>query len=202
MNSYLNKQIEYIFGKTFDEMTDEEKSEITEITIFLKDFNGDFTGASISDLLKFPSLKKCLINGFSITDNDLRLLDSIETLRGIQFSKCNFSESTIPLGDIELVVLDSCENVSKQLLQKNKSLRYLRVVNQDYFDAMSLNECTNLVEAYLQRTTVSNLTALTRLKELKLVNLNGSRFNFIAYTHLKSSVKVEYAKDSAPGLDR
>lgn len=202
MNNYLNKQIEYSFGKKFEDMSDEEKRKITEITLFLKDFNGEQTGISIADLLSFPNLKKCLINGFSITDEDLKTLGSIESLRGIQFSKCDFSEATVPLGNMELVILDSCERVPNDFFRNNTILRFLRVVNQSHFDVEALADCVNLIEAYLQRTTISNLAGLSELKSLKFVNLDGSKFNFLAYTSLKSSVQVEYKKDSMPELGR
>ena len=41
MNSYLDRQIRFYFGKSFDEMTEEEKTQITEITLPYKDFNGN-----------------------------------------------------------------------------------------------------------------------------------------------------------------
>ena len=190
MNSYLDKQIKVTFGKSFDEMTEEEKESITEITLSYKDFKGDLTGVSITELLKFPNLKKCLISGFEITNDDIEVFNELVSLRGIQFSGCSFLEIDIPLKHLELVVIDGCTRVPKKLLQENKKLRFFRAVNQRYFDIECLNGCRALEEVYLQRSTLVNLLELRRLKSLRLVNLNGSKFKFLTYTHLKSSQRL------------
>lgn len=204
MNSYLDKQIKITFGKDFDQMSEEEKREITEITLSYKDFKGDLTGVSITELLKFPNLKKCLISGFELTDDDLEVFNDLEKLRGIQFSGCSFLEVTNALRNIEIVVIDGCAEIPKKLLQGNETLRYFRAVNQSYFDVASLSGCNNLIEAYLQRSTLANILELRKLKNLKLVNLNGSKFNLLAYTHLRTSQKlqVEYDKDAPPDYSR
>ncbi len=204
MNSYLDKQIKVTFGKSFDEMTEEEKESITEITLSYKDFKGDLTGVSITELLKFPNLKKCLISGFEITNDDMEVFNELVSIRGIQFSGCSFLEIDIPLNDLELVVIDGCTRVPKKLLQENKKLRFFRAVNQRYFDIECLRGCSALEEAYLQRSTLVNLLELRRLKSLRLVNLNGSKFNFLAYTHLKNikGAGIEYDKDAPPDYSR
>ena len=90
MNSYLDKQIKVLFGKSFSEMSEEEKLQITEITLPYKNFSGELTGVLIGELSQFPALKKCLISGFELNDDDLEVLKQISTLRGIQFSSCDF----------------------------------------------------------------------------------------------------------------
>ena len=170
MNSYLDKQIRVLFGKSFSEMSEEEKMQITEITLPYKNFNGELTGALMSELSQFPALKKCLISGFELNDDDLEILNQIATLRGIQFSGCDFSEVTEALCDLEVVVIDNCGNIPKRLLQNNSSLRLFRAVNQSYFDVGNLLGCNALEEAYLQRSTLVNLLSLKMLKSLKLVN--------------------------------
>ena len=208
MNSYLDKQIKVLFGKSFSEMSDEEKVQITEITLPYKNFSGELTGVSISELLQFPALKKCLISGFELNDDDLEVLKQISTLRGIQFSSCDFSDITEALGDVEVVVIDNCSNIPKKLLQKNGSLRLFRTVNQRYFDVENLLGCNALEEAYLQRSTLVNLLSLKMLKSLKVANFNGSKMNLLALTHLRKlkDLKIEYdkelEKDGIPDFSR
>ena len=208
MNSYLDKQIKVLFGKSFSEMSDEEKVQITEITLPYKNFSGELTGVSISELLQFPELKKCLISGFELNDDELEVLKQISTLRGIQFSSCDFSDITEALGDVEVVVIDNCSNIPKKLLQKNGSLRLFRTVNQRYFDVENLLGCNALEEAYLQRSTLVNLLSLKMLKSLKVANFNGSKMNLLALTHLRKlkDLKIEYdkelEKDGIPDFSR
>ena len=204
MNSYLDKQIKFTYGKSFDEMTEEEKGQIIEITLTYKDFRGDLTGMSISSLSQFPNLKKCLISGFEINDDDIEVLRTLTSIRGIQFSGCDFSETTLPLGDVELVVLDGCKAVPKRLLQNNEKLRLFRAVNQARFDTSMLRGCRVLEEVYLQRSTLVNLGELKKLKKLNLVNLNGSRFNYLIVSSLRNndSLRVEYEKNAPPDYSR
>ena len=208
MNSYLDKQIKVLFGKSFSEMSDEEKVQITEITLPYKNFSGELTGVLISELLQFPALKKCLISGFELNDDDLEVLKQISTLRGIQFSSCDFSDITEALGDVEVVVIDNCSNIPKKLLQKNGSLRLFRAVNQRYFDVENLLGCNALEEVYLQRSILVNLLSLKMLKSLKVANFSGSKMNFLALTHLRKlkDLKVEYdkelEKDGIPDFSR
>lgn len=204
MNSYLDRQIRFYFGKSFDEMNEEEKTQITEITLPYKDFNGNVTGVSIAELSKFPNLKKCLISGFEITDDDIEVLRELSTLRGIQFSGCDFSEVKTNLGELELVVIDGCRNIPKSMLQANPKLRLFRATNQNFFDVECLKGCVSLEEVYLQRSTLVNLLELMNLRGIRLVNLNGSKMNFLAFTHLSKNInaKVEYEKDGPPDFTR
>ena len=153
-------------------------------------------------------LKKCLISGFELNDDDLEVLKQISTLRGIQFSSCDFSDITEALGDVEVVVIDNCSNIPKKLLKKNGSLRLFRAVNQRYFDVENLLGCNALEEAYLQRSTLVNLLSLKMLKSLKVASFNGSKMNLLALTHLRKlkDLKVEYdkelEKDGIPDFSR
>lgn len=202
MNKHLDEQIKYFFGKSFDEMSDEEKMQITSLTLAKNNFRGEPNDISISELARFPNLQKCLLQEFDLTDSDIGVLKQIGTLNGIQFTNCDFSAVTCALSDVELVVLNSCKKVPRCLLKGMPSLKYLRVVNQNYFDAESLTECSALEKAYLQKTTISNLAALRSLPHLKLVNLDGSKFNFLALPQLKSSMEIEYKRDYVPEPDR
>lgn len=202
MNKYLDEQIRYFFGKSFDEMNEDEKMQVTSLTLAQNNFRGEKNDISILELRQFPNLQKCLLQEFDLTDTDIDVLKQIGTLKGIQFSNCNFASVNSSLTDLELVVLSSCENVPKHLLKGLKTLKYLRVVNQKYFDAEVLSSCSALERAYLQKTTILNLATLKRLPSLKLINLDGSIFNFLALHQLKSSMDVEYKRDYVPEPDR
>ena len=202
MNRYIEEQILFTYGKKFEDMTEEEKAQITELTLFAENFRGEPTDIKISDLDVFPNIQKCLIKEFKLTDDDLRFLASIQSLRGVQFSNCDLGKTTSLNSGLELIILDGCTNVPKQFLKGNAALRIVRVVNQTYFDVASLAESLLLEKAYFQNTVIVNLMALRKLGSLKLVNLDGSKFNFLALPRLKEFVEVEYQKDSHPDLSR
>ena len=202
MNQYIEKQIKVTYGKTFEEMSDVEKESITEISIFAENFRGQSTDIKIPDLASFPNIQRCLIKGFALSDEDINFLIGLKSLKGVQFSNCDFSQATSLNSDLELIVLDGCEGVSNQFLRGNTSLRILKIVNQEYFDVSSLGECSSLEQVYLQKTRLTNLINLRRLPGLKFVNLDGSSFNFFVLLQLRRVVKVEYQKDFQPGVDR
>lgn len=202
MNQYIEEQIRFKYGKSFEEMSDEERRQITEITLFAEDFRGNPTGIKISDLEHFPNIQRCLIKKFNLTDYDLGVLANRESLRGVQFSNCDLRQTTSLNSSLEIVVLDGCVKVPKHFLKGSVNLRSLRVVNQGYFDVTSLDDCSLLENVYLQNTVIVNLMGLRRLKSLKSVNLDGSTFNLLALQKLKGSVEIEYQSNSSPDLSR
>lgn len=200
-SKFLREQISNYFGKDFDEMTEEEKRQVTMVVLSQKDVRGEETDACFSDLEELPALERCVVQDFYLSDSDIDILNRIKYLRGLQFSKCNFSGVRRHLRGLELLVLDGCRNVVDSIISDLEDLKFIRVIDQDMFDAKALEKCKALERAYLQRTVIRNLNELGRLKSLKSVNLDCSKFNYLAATNLKRNVHVEFKMTGEPERD-
>lgn len=197
-SDYLKKQIKNYFGKEYENMTDDEKDKVTMIAISKRDIIGNLTDAEIFEISQFSNLQRCLIQGFKITDRDIQCLNEKESLRGVQFSNCNFDGVKGKLNKLELIVLDGCENVPNTFFLEAEKLKFLRVIGQKDFDVVSLIKCAKLERIYFQRTALRNLSLLKNLENLKYVNLDCSKFNLLAASNLKRKIAVEYKLNGEP----
>lgn len=193
-----DEQIKFFYKKSFNEMNETEKQSIVDITINYKKFNGKNTDSIISEVLEFPCLIRCTINGFNVTEDDIRNLKKCKNLKSIQFSNCNFININISLEDIETLILDNCKGSLEKILKKLEELTFLQVVGQEVFDITNIEGCKKLKKIYIQDTKIKNLEILKKFKDLEYVNLNKSEFSKISFELLKVDSKFEiiYDKDA------
>jgi hypothetical protein len=199
----LNKQIRFEFGKNFEQMSDEEKNNITSIVLRKNDLTGKETNMSVSELRNFLGLTKCVISDFEISDDDMQILSVMPKLEVIQFSECNFKNSQKPFSNsnLKLLIIDNCSGNIVSLFTENENLEKLRVVGQNEFDASLLARCNNLLDIFLQKTEVKKLEAISNLKNVRRLNLDGSIFNFSALDIISSQnsdITIEYEENAIP----
>jgi hypothetical protein len=199
----LNKQIKFEFGKSFEQLNDEEKRKITTVTLKKKDLAGKPTNMNISELRELLGLKKCLISNFEITDEDMIVLSKLSSLEWIQFSDCTFKnkEKSFENESLKLLIVNNCNGNLKRLFSKNENLEEVKVVWQKGFNASDLVGCDKLTDIFLQRTEVKNIEILSALKSVKKLNLDGSTFSSSGLNLIRRAnreINIEYEKNAIP----
>lgn len=194
----IDEQIKFFYRKSFNEMNDIEKQDITDITLNYKDFRGNNTDINIYELLQLPNLKTCTINGFDITEEDIRDLKKCKNLKSIQFSNCNFINTKISLINLESLIIDNCKGDLEKIFSKLEELTFIQIVSNEVFNVSYIEKCKNLKKIYIQDTTIKKLEKLKKFENLEYVNLNQSKFSKISFEILKrnSKFKIDYDKDA------
>ena len=192
-----DEQIRFFYNKSFYEMNEIEKQQISDISINRKKFDGKNTETTIAEVLEFPNLRKCTINGFNITEEDIKTLNKCKNLKDVQFSNCSFTDANISLKNIESLVIDNCRGKLERIFEKLEQLKVLHIVGHEPFDIAYIEKCKELKRIYIQDTTIKRVGQLKNFKELEYVNLSKSKFNQIAFALLKNSCKfeIDYDKD-------
>lgn len=193
-----DEQIKFFYKKSFCEMNSIEKQEIKDITLNHKGFNGKNTESNISEVLEFPNLKTCTINGFDVTEDDVRDLNKCKNLKSIQFSNCNLININISLRNLETLIIDNCKGNLENIFNKLEELKFLHIVSNEVFDTIYIENCKQLKKIYIQDTNIKKLEKLKKFQELEYVNLNKSKFSKISFELLKRNSKFEvvYDKDA------
>ena len=191
----IDEQIKFFYKKSFNEMNDIEKQDITDITLNHKDFRGNNTDINIYELLQLPNLKTCTINGFDITEEDIRDLKKCKNLKSIQFSNCNFINTKISLINLESVIIDNCKGDLEKIFSKLEELTFIQIVSNEVFNVSYIEKSKNLKKIYIQDTTIKKLEKLKKFENLEYVNLNQSKFSKISFEILKRNSKFEIDYD-------
>lgn len=191
----IDEQIKFFYNKSFNDMNDLEKQEITDITLNHKDFRGNNTDTKIYELLQLPNLKTCTINAFNITEEDIRDIKKCKNLKSIQFSNCNFINIKISLRNLETLIIDNCKGNIEKLFSNLGELNFLQIVSNEMFDVSYIEKCQSLEQLYIQDTTIKDLKKLKDFTKLEYLNLNQSKFNKFSFEILKRNSKFEIDYD-------
>ena len=162
------------------------------ITLKLKNFVID--EKSIISICKVKNLilKNCVLNLTDKVESNIEYLELINCLN-IEHNMLNAGLKTLYLDTIEKIDIDE--------LLKYKELRKLRIENCKNINNMSkIAELTSLEELSLNDIDIQNIN-IDKMKDLKLLNLNGSRMDnkeiFIEYVKQRN-IDIKFADKNLP----
>lgn len=199
-NQKLKNYLEYELNKEQDEpIYIEELDNITQVTINGKSIDGDTIYKTISDLKYFKNLKNCMIKDFQITDNEIEIINNLSRLEKLHFDNCKFENKYAKINlDIERLILSFCKDVNMKVFNISNSIKYLRITSGDKIDLENIEYFTKIEKLYLQSIIIKDLEIISKLKELKYLNLNGSKIlknkKYIENLH----IEVEHKKNNYP----
>lgn len=162
---------------------------MNENTITLNQCNiiGQKIDVDINKIRNNGKLEFVILKNFNITNEIIKVLETLKKLEKIWFINCNIVEK-IKIQNIDNIRIENCENVSN--INYEPKINYLYINNCKEFD---INTIINLdLKGFeLEYTIPKNLQMLykmTNLEELGLKDLDLKSANFIIPSSLKKVV--------------
>lgn len=162
---------------------------MNENTITLNQCNiiGQKIDVDINKIRNNEKLKYIILKNFNITNEIIKVLETLKNLEKVWFVNCNIVEK-IKIKNIDNVRIENCENISN--INYETKINYLYINNCKEFD---INTIINLdLKGFeLEYTIPKNLKMLykmTKLEELGLKDLDLKSVNFIIPSSLKKVI--------------
>lgn len=162
---------------------------MNENTITLNQCNiiGQKIDVDINKIRNNEKLKYVILKNFNITNEIIKVLETLKNLEKIWFVNCNIVEK-IKIKNIDSIRIENCENISN--INYGTKINYLYINNCKEFD---INTIINLdLKGFeLEYTIPKNLQMLykmTKLEELGLKDLDLKSVNFIIPSSLKKVI--------------
>lgn len=199
-NEKLKKFLEYNLNKQIN-----ESFYITELnTIFnltLINDSSNFEHNDLSDLLNFNKLKNCTIKDFIINDNSIKILNKLSELETLHFDNCTFklSQETLSL-KLNKLIFSFCNDINLNIIKSKDTITYLRITSGNNINLDFIENFNGLNHLILQSIIINDISFINSLKDLKELNLNGSKIlkNKKYITDLKHTINIEFNKTNLP----
>lgn len=199
-NEKLKKFLEYNLNKQIN-----ESFYITELnTIFnltLINDSSNFEHNNLSDLLNFNKLKNCTIKDFIINDNSIKILNKLTELETLHFDNCTFklSKETLSL-KLKKLIFSFCNDINLNIIKSKDTITYLRITSGNNINLDFIENFNGLNHLILQSIIINDISFINSLKDLKELNLNGSKIlkNKKYITDLKHTINIEFNKNNLP----
>lgn len=160
---------------------DEDIEQIKDVTLDALDFLDEPTDTTIYDLIFFTNLKTCMIVNMTITENEIDLLNKLESIESIQFTNCSLPKNKKLNMKASYVIIDECNNFNLDILSEMSSITRLRIVNCENINLSGIEKMSSIIDLYMQNLNIEDVNFVTNLHSLEYLNLNG--------TNIKSSTK-------------
>ena len=199
-NEKLKKFLEYNLNKQIN-----ESFYITELnTIFnltLINDSSNFEHNDLSDLLNFNKLKNCTIKDFIINDNSIKILNKLTELETLHFDNCTFklSKETLSL-KLKKLIFSFCNDINLNIIKSKDTITYLRITSGNNINLDFIENFNGLNHLILQSIIINDISFINSLKDLKELNLNGSKIlkNKKYITDLNHTINIEFNKNNLP----
>ena len=170
----LTNYLKFKLDKIEDEFTFDDLSKIDELFL---DYQEEAIDLRVVD--NFKNLKRIELINFTVSNEDINIMERLSKLDDITFDRCNFEEENnltkLHLSGLSLIncFIDNCDFVYEMKDLKELSLIHLNV------DTNKLNTLSNLTHLQLSYSSLSNEEIdINSLEELYIDNTNINKIDF------------------------
>jgi hypothetical protein len=184
-NQYLKENIYNTFSKKMDEdISENELKKIKSIVINNVNEKLERIHYDAEDFECIKYVEKLIIQKLTITNEIMQKINNMQNLKSISFNYCRFENNIQLVNNIETLIVVCPEKFDfKNHVNLNK-VTFLKLINVDNID---INDLMNyeIEELYLYNCTIKSLKELTNLESLRILKLDGSKFDDDALELLK-----------------
>lgn len=168
----LKRQIALRIGKlNFEDVTEEDFDEISELTLNFKSINGKKTDINLNVLEFFPYLKKIRIIDFDINQEDICKINKLECVEVLEFSRCKFNKINFDVIEERLKKIDfsECGELAFKYPKVKNILINMCEIDFEFVDLEAVQKI------YVFDSVIKNLPDLSKYKDLEKVIFDGSK---------------------------
>ena len=180
-------------------ISEDDLVKIKHSSLNKKGYLGEEKDYYIVDLVKFTNLEVITLSGFSFSENDIIILNSLPKLKFIHFDFCDFTTNEVRLNsNMESIVINCCKNLNLKTFDFGniKSLKFIssksekKIVNMEDFRVNG-----NLKELSINNCRINNIEKVLQTAP-NIVNLNIDGSEILAEKELNSlKIKISHEKE-------
>lgn len=168
-----------------DNIQEKDLKEVEDITLNKKLLNGKENDIDLTELELLPNLKTLTIINFYIDKKIIDIINKKKLLWAVQFTKCKFQTAEQINNDIKYLIVEQCENFEPILINNNE---IIRIIGEDIdLNLLKSNETKQL---YLQECNIKNSEKILEYRNLKYLNLDGSKIDKDIIEKIKEDIQI------------
>lgn len=155
----------------FEDIKDEDLTEIKELVIRGTKLNGLKTDIDLSELKEFEQLRKLVLNGFNFSEDDFENILGLNLLDMLQLANCTFENKEFTLEHNSLSYLS---------ISDSKGLENIQIVAPEVLVILGCDidfskiDISKTERIYMRDCIIKNFDDLKTKEKLKYINLDGS----------------------------
>ncbi|MDD6272332.1 MAG: hypothetical protein PUA90_02295 [bacterium] len=167
------------FGKNIKEVTKEELEQLESISLDGLNIDSFYEKIDIKEVLNlFPKLNSIVINNYVFTDEDIKLINTLNIIE-YSFYKCDFKsiKEKELFKHAQILMFENCAFKNYEFLQNNfDNLEVLCISNPKDEEKIDINllNAPKLNELYLEKCLVNNLNLMEKYNNLEFINILGT----------------------------
>lgn len=195
MDPQIKKLAKYKLG-IFDEeqeVSDEELRDVDELEIFAKAFSGRDYNIDLKSLAELPGLKSLSLSGFTLFEEDVATINSLQELKELSLDQCKVKELSLKLPKLQaLVISDSfVESYGDTELPEYTEFSEMRAL-----DLRKVKPSSKLSQVLIENCRVAGFSNIVNSPNLTSVSLYSSSVdNKIALLKLASNKNIRFEDD-------
>ena len=195
MDSQIKKLAKYKLG-IFDEeqeVSDEELRQVDELEIFAKAFSGRDYNIDLKSLAELPGLKSLSLSGFTLSEEDVATINSLQELEGLSLDQCKVKELSLKLPQLQTLVISDSFVAS---YGDTELPEYTEFSEMRELDLRKVKPSSKLSQVLIENCRVAGFSNIVNSPNLTSVSLFSSRVdNKIALLKLVSNKNIRFEDD-------
>ena len=195
MDSQIKKLAKYKLG-IFDEeqeVSDEELRQVEELEIFAKAFSGRDYNIDLKSLAELPGLKSLSLSGFTLLEEDVATINSLQELEGLSLDQCKVKELSLKLPQLQTLVISDSFVAS---YGDTELPEYTEFSEMRELDLRKVKPSSKLSQILIENCRVAGFSNIVNSPNLTSVSLFSSSVdNKIALLKLVSNKNIRFEDD-------
>ena len=200
MNKFLVKDIYTKLLKFSGKpLSREELESIKEFSVNNFTYSGELKGINLEELKVMPNIEKLTLQRFQISDEELKALENLESLKDLFFSGCSFSaEEFYEFPNLSSIEFNMCKYLQFPKIKLPKIV-YINCAEE----GLDLGNLTNLQN--VEYITMKNIKKIkdfnltSQMQNLKKLNIDGSDVDDKkTLKDLSKKIRVSHESNSYP----
>ena len=195
MDPQIKKLAKYKLG-IFDEeqeVSAEELREVDELEVFAKSFSGKDYNIDLKSLTELPGLKILSLSGFTLSDEDVETINSLQELEELSLDQCKVKTLGLTLPKLQALV------VSDSLVASYGDTEFPEYTEFSGIRTLDLRKSkpsTKLSQVLIENCRVAGFSNIVNSPNLTAVSLYSSSVdNKIALIKLASNKNIRFEDD-------
>lgn len=176
LDNELAKSIGYQIKKyNINQFSKEELESINEISLRNMDFRGKTLNIDLEQLKDLAYLENLYLQGFTIDDDVIEIINELKELKKIYFSQCNIKNNKkLVMQNLKHLILEFCEDIYYNFFDSPEFLSIQTKIDKT-FDLSKINNKTNIKRLYINNANIINFETINEFNKLEFLNIDGSK---------------------------
>lgn len=176
LDNELAKSIGYQIKKyNINQFSKEELESVNEISLRNMDFRGKTLNIDLEQLKDLAYLENLYLQGFTIDDDVIEIINELKELKKIYFSQCSIKNNKkLVMQNLKHLILEFCEDIYYNFFDSPECLSIQTKIDKT-FDLSKINNKFNIKRLYINNANIINFETINEFNKLEFLNIDGSK---------------------------